>query len=1213
MTTPNTSISSLGISDINEELAYTANTPRNFNDGIFRNLTGVQARTIVDTNINLSDLSSKTAFGGIISPDSNTATSYGVITREIVLEANTDMYSPTVTWTANVISGVAGTLIQNGKRATYRVTGTPEANVTSNVQISAELSYQGHVIGNASKYLSFSINSLPSVLLVSGNTTANVVAFGPTSASVTLTASANVPDSSISFEVSPNDAGVFINGNVITLNSIAAGAGQDNNRSYSVTTKLNYNGQLLESVVSNVSVRAFYLVPDFVFVVPATSNNVFANTGTIRSSLTLEATHAIPDANISWSATLVSGNTAGFIIAPDNSSANLHINVSSGVFETKKSIYDVTAALAYSNGQIITSKTQRLTLRTGAYGLAIDAPAPLTVSGYQAQTAASTVTASYQAGTFHWDVAKVSGNTLSFSNTVSTSTATATLIATNTGVGTKSGVYHLNPVLTFDGIVMANVDVHVDVTAQQNAYSFSLSGPTTNTIIGIAPVSASLLTTATHDISGGTVVWTKNSSAVTLSSNTSAANTSLSNNTINIENFTLSASLRDQSNRVVEVKTVNQSLRVYDPDITWSGGNVTVTGFSNQSGVATANASARSGANTLTVTSSLLAGSPLTVQTMVSNSSFNSTRVSANQNTIGTTEGTVRLAAKVTWFGETQTVNKDITLSVTKDDPNFAMNGSGQVLSSYNFPVVANGSFVASHDIPGGSVSWTRTIHSGSVYATPVANNTNYVFQVRQPSVGTTSANVSVTAVLKDAAGIYVDEITRTVTSTSTVSNPTLSLNGPSSNVVSNTFHAESTIILTPSVAAGLTGHTYEFSAVAVSGVATVTSNSSAIRLYNEFDGAGSKTGTYDVTCTVVKSGQDIASVTRRVTVTATCPAPIYNFSASNDTTASFNFPVESDAFAIASTVPAGGVISWSWAKVSGVNATISTQSAGSRLNAHIEQSTIGSGSAVYDMTATYRTPEGTLLTTRTARVTATATRYNPALTWNYVGGGNGSNSATGTATTLSTSVSLAATSNASLSGEAYRITSVQVSGNKTSAVATSNAAGTATVTLSNNRGTDGTNAKTSVYDVFIDVVLNSQVIAGQVVRRTSLQVTPATVVGGNVSVLAESYNTVALAAMTFNPDGSRTNGSWFTPNVTGAGDEYEIMLDVTSGSVPNGDATNQWLSLSTARSWTVSIGAGGVPGVRTSDGTYSIRLASNGAVQATGNYNLTAIRESGA
>lgn len=1204
MTTPNTSISSLGIGDVNSELNFSANTMRRFNDGIFRNLTGSQQRTVSNTTINISDLSGKTAFGGIISANSSNVTSYGVIEREINLLANTDMYSPTIVWTANLISGVAGVFTFNGKQASYKITGQQEANVTANVEITATLSYAGHEIGVASKYISFEINSLPPLLFVNGNTSANSITYEPTSISTTLTATANAPGSVIQFSVTPNDSGVLISGNTVTLSSQAGLVGTDNNRSYSVFSELIFDGQIIATDLKNVNVRAFYQVPDFIFTVPATSNNNFANTGTIHSSLTLTTSHDIPSANMEWSATKVSGDDAVLTVDPGLASANLHVNVASGTFTTKKSVYDVVATLKYSNGQIITSKTQRLTLRTGAYGLTFTPSANVVASGYTAQTAIAISTATYLAGTFAWNIAKVAGNNATITPTVVAGSATANVSLPISSVGTSTATYRINPTLVFDGVVMANIASQVLLTSQQNAYSFSLSGPTSNTQLGDAPVSAVIVTTASHDVAGGGVEWEKTTSPTILDTNGLEATTTYTNNTIGSDTFVLGAILKDDQNRTIETKTRTLTHRAYYPNIGWSGSNNVVNiGYTNQVATAAVNATARAGANTLVVTSAKLTGSDLTFNTVSGNSSIRTVNLTASQNDIGTKEGLYRLTANVTWFGVSNTSTYDVSVSATKEDAGFTLEGTGESKNSFNFPVVSNGSFVASHVIPSGTITWSRVINSGTVSSTPVSNATNYVFRTSQSAVGTASANVTVTATLRDQSGALVEAKSNTVSTSSTVNNPTLALNGPASNTVSNTFHAEASIVLTPSVSASLTGHTYSFSWVTVSGSATVSSNSSAVLLTNTYDGAGSVAGTFDVTCNVIKSGQTIATITRRVTVTATCPAPTYNFTDTDDSKGSFNFPVNSYAKAEASSSPAGAVITWTWTKVSGQTANLYTEASNSRFVVNCQQSTVGTVSSVYDVTATYRTPNGTLLATRTGRLTATSQRYNPALTWNYSGGSNGSNSVTGFAENLSTVVSLAATSNASMTGETYRITSTQVSGNKTGVVATSNSSGTASVTLSNNRTSNGTNQKTAVYDVFIDVLLNSQVITGQVTRRVTLTVTPGTVQDvGAINVVQYLNSGSAFASMTFSTNGAVTTsvgseGNWMTNGSVSEAANYEINFGTG------------WLSLSQSRTLSATATSNGNDGgaQEIKSGTYQIRHASTLVVLGSASYYLEA------
>lgn len=1215
MTTPNNSISSIGLSDVNVELNFPANNPRRFNDGIFRNLTGNAQRTVPDSPIAISELSAKTAFGGIISANSANVTSYGTIQRTITLVANTDMYSPDILWQANVVSGTPGVFVVNGKSATYTVTGTPEVNVSSNVQISATLSFQGHTIGIAQKYISFEINSLPPLLFVNGNTEANSVVFEPTSASTTLTASANAPGSTIQFVVTPNDSGVLISGNTVTLSSQATLAGQNNVRSYSVMTNLIFNQEIIASDLKIVTVRANYATPDFTYTVPASSNNNFANTGTIHSSLLFTAVHSIPGANMAWSATKVSGDDAVLTVAPDLGSANLHVNVASGVFTTKKSIYDVTATLQYSNGQFITSKTERVTLRTGAYGLSFNPAANVSASGYTAQTASSFATASYLAGTLTWNIARVSGNVATVSNTVIAGSGTATVSLPIDAVGTSNAVYRINPVLMFDGVIMANVASQTSLSAQQLAYTFTLSGNTSNTVLGAAPVVSSLVTTATHDIANGTVTWAKSTSPSLLSANGLVATTSYTNSTIGSDTFTLSATLLDAQGRTVEIQNRTLTLRAYDPIISFAGSNnVTSVSFADPTATANVVATARAGADTLNVTASKLTGADLVFNSGSGNSSIRAISLVATRSTLGTTEGLYRLTANVTWFGVSNSRTYDVSVSATKDNPNFTLGGTGETKSSFNFPVVSNGTFTAAHSIPGGTITWTRTINSGGITDNPVSNATSYVIRTSQGSVGTLSANVTVTATLRDAAGAYVNALSNTVFISSTVSNPLLALNGPASNTVSNTFTSSASIVLTPSVAAGLVGHTYQFSWAAVSGAASVSSNSSAVLLVANYDGVGQASGTYDVTCNVVLSGQTIASTTRRVTVTAICPAPTLNIVSSNNELGSYNFPVSASAITDTSSTPPGAVVSWTWNLVSGPAGSLSTANSNYRFIVTASTSSYGVVNPVYDLTATYRTPAGSLLGTRTVRVSALAERINPGLSWQFVNGIS-SNTVTGFDNVISASVNLQAAVSSPLFGHSYQISATKVSGSDAS-IGTNNTAGSATMTLTNTASVEGTNQKSATYDFYCSLVYNAQVIAGPVVQRGT-----ATVIPGSITVPNPIYAQqitgagIAAAAITFNPDTTLTytNGTptnWMNPPTPAQAANYQIYFTQSLGAA-NTTSTpmNTWLDLTTTRQLADSVRP---PSKfpdnlvsRDSQGTYQIRNKNTLAVVASGNWRI--------
>jgi hypothetical protein len=1190
------------MSDVNVELTYPANNALAMNDGIFRSLSGIEARQVTDTVINLSDLSNKTAFGGIISANSSNVISYGVIEREINMLANTDMFDCDVQWTANLISGAAGTLTTRNKQASYKVVGVQEQNVTSNVFVTATLSYKGKLIGTAQKYISFTINSLPPMLFVNGNTNVESVKFEPTSIATTLTATANVPGGQLLFRVDPMDAGVLISGNTVSLSAQAQQAGTDNVRNYSVLTELLFNNQIIAQDLKNVSLRALYAIPDINLTVPASTNNVFANVGLVRSSLTISGSHNVPGANLTWTATKVSGDDASLIVAANRGSANLTVSIADGDFGARKAVYDVVAALAYANGQPITSKTTRLTLRAAAYGMQVSS-ANDTQSGYTAQTAVASATVAFQAGTLTWTVARVSGDTAVFSTANSGTSGSASFNLSTSGVGTKTSVYRLTPTLTFDGVVMYNAPFDVSMTAQQNAYTFALSGATVNTQVGEAPVSSRIITTATHNVTGGTLLFSKSSSAGVLTSNSTSGTVTYSNNTIGIDNYTLSVELRDANNRTIETKTSAQTLRAYAPNLTFTGANtLTTTGFSDQSASLTSNVRVGVvGANTLAVTAQLLVGSTLTFNAS-GNSTLQTATLSTSRTTVGTNEGTYRLTGTVNYFGVLYSKTWDATLSVTKDDAQFAVTGSGQTLSSFNFPVVANGVVNASHVIPGGIVSWSRS-GTGTVSAVPVQNNSQLVFNTSQGSVGSASAAQTVTATLRDADGNYVDQKSVVVNTSATVNNPALVLNGPTSNVVTNTFFAAATVIATPSVAAALTGHTYRFDYAPTSGaLSSVTSNSSAVNLYAQFDGAGETRGSYNVVCSVILNGQTIATASKNITVAAVCPAPTLEYAGNpSASSGSFNFPVNNWAWFDAATTPAGGTFSWSWNLVSGVQATnIYTENNNSRLVVQNSQSDYGGKTSTYDVTCTYRTPNGTVLGTRTQRISTYSERYNPNLSLNYVNGNSAG--ASGFDERLNAPVSLQASTNPALGGHQFRITPVFVGGNLNQAdFDLRTDSGWMTVTAYNLRSQNGTNAKSSQYDLYVDVVLNGQVISGQAVQRTYHTITPGSVSGvGNFNIYRQVWNGTSSAQISFNPDGvcyaTDGNRTWMSPSNPGEAANFEVSF--------NNGASYQ--ALTSAATISVSAtGSASRPSNARRQGTYIIRNRWSGAVAGSGTYDM--------
>ena len=92
-----------------------------------------------------------------------------------------------------------------------------------------------------------------------------------------------------------------------------------------------------------------------------------------------------------------------------------------------------------------------------------------------------------------------------------------------------------------------------------------------------------------------------------------------------------------------------------------------------------------------------------------------------------------------------------------------------------------------------------------------------------------------------------------------------------------------------------------------------------------------------------------------------------------------------------------------------------------------------------------------------------------------------------------------------------------------------------------------------------------------------------------------------------YNPTGTTLNtaGNWADPAVGDVGDDYEIRVTATSGSLDTG-TTGTWLGLNLNRTFAISQST---PGSKTFTGTLSIRRASDGTVMETVSINLSAER----
>jgi len=121
---------------------------------------------------------------------------------------------------------------------------------------------------------------------------------------------------------------------------------------------------------------------------------------------------------------------------------------------------------------------------------------------------------------------------------------------------------------------------------------------------------------------------------------------------------------------------------------------------------------------------------------------------------------------------------------------------------------------------------------------------------------------------------------------------------------------------------------------------------------------------------------------------------------------------------------------------------------------------------------------------------------------------------------------------------------------------------------------------------------------------------------GTSLSNISLNLSGTANAGFRFNRDGtydaynpSGTTliyaGNWANPAIGNVGDDYEIMITPTSGSLDTG-TTGTWLSLNLNHTFAISQT---IPGSKNFTGTLSIRRASDNTVMETVSINLSAER----
>lgn len=617
MTTPQVPGNQLSASDVSEEInpsGYVQGEQSIGANNVVRRLTGIfdkiRSRTI---ELSFSDLSNKTAFSEILAVStSNTQSGISTVADPVkstlTLTANTDMIEINIDWSYEFLPGTVGVTANDitiTKNFTFDTNGRPSsksANVVltslsgdkhANLRITAVMNLpnydaQGlfeigtHVINTCTKDLTLTVNAVNTAFQVTATPSFTVNATGVSAQTATITVKASANSSlNQQFVFKPT----FVSGTgaltpVINSDNIiftaTAPRPLTNSAVYSLLTEFYSNGKLVAANTSTVNLRAQFVDREITsFTAAATTNNQFTNAASQYATIDVTAVHNAVAPGFPQGTVTVTVETVGDAITTQTISSNsstkverislLHDFAADG-YGFKKSTVNVVATLRSPDNTILDQKRiTGLVLRAGAYGLDVRAPASNTQSGYTAQTAISSGSATWRAlaADFNWTARQFNGSGPVLTIDKSAGTSTVNIIATTpTGKNRSQSIantcnYEFIGRMTYDGIEVSTVTLNdILISAESLPYTFSVTpAATSNVQVDVTnATTASLLVTGAASI--GTIAWTRDNSNVGISSNSTAANVfvvSSSAGGSNNQNVIVTGTLTDPSTRLIEV------------------------------------------------------------------------------------------------------------------------------------------------------------------------------------------------------------------------------------------------------------------------------------------------------------------------------------------------------------------------------------------------------------------------------------------------------------------------------------------------------------------------------------------------------------------------------------------------------------------------------------------------------------------------------------
>ena len=717
MTTPTTPANALDVSDIRDEINPGDGSGIQQDVGantVVRQLTGSSAKSRQGTEILFSDLSNKIGFSEIFTT-STTNTQGGVavvgapISAELTLQANSDMFDPLLTWTYSIDSGSDGVTASditvtktNNKTAVIKLSsasGTKVANLT----VTGVMTVDGHTVNTCTKNVKLTVNAVNTAFQITATPSLVVNATGVSAqtAAVTLKATSNAQLAGTTYRFTPTfSSGTGSITPVTTADSISftvtAPTPSTNTAIYNVLSEMIYQGKVVATNTSTVDIKAQFIDRQITSLTPAAlSNNQFSNSASQYATIDITAVHnsvgpAFPQGTITFTLETTGDTVTQQTISSNTSTKveriSLYHNKDADGFGFKKASVVVVATLRSPTNIIMDQKRSApIILRAGTYGLSITPPPSNTQSGYSAQTATSSGTATWGAGTFRWtSITRSNPGPKSETDDLPTSStvnirATAPSGKDKAAAVVNTATFELVGQLTYDGVEVRTEtirDVLIKAESLPYTYSISASGTSNIQFEALSGTTASLVVTGSKSV--GTITWTRDNAATGFSTNSTAANvfvTSQATGTSNNQTTMVTGALYDPSARLIETQSIqNLNIDATTAKLEILGANVAITSDKKtESATGIFDSLAAQGVHSLQFPPAKVSGADLVV-----------TQESPTKITIVATatqsskSGVYRIVAQSVYRGITRTVTKDVSVSVSALAP---------TLTATKFPV----------------------------------------------------------------------------------------------------------------------------------------------------------------------------------------------------------------------------------------------------------------------------------------------------------------------------------------------------------------------------------------------------------------------------------------------------------------------------------------------------------------------------------------------